>query len=352
MFPDSTHRRWVDEAFSRFWRFDQGTVITDGTRRELRKHFGEKLNLPDIFIDGQTVAGWFGAYLGQHCIPLPTNASRVMRFDRKAFLDMIRVADEIDFSVSPVCFRHARGRASLSNAQPLWSSQPWACPMSELRDGFFYHPDGVAPLAQMQRLLVGEHNPAYDNLFSTTISEVDDEIGEVEALRKKLLLQLVSLRKKLSYLRAHRAEITQAVQTFTETGEIAPVLIPACEAMVAKEQADLRAADAPTKDTEIANAKAVLTTALPDGWSVTETTADDEFVYVTVRCKRTVTAPAAPRARKKPVRASLTECGRRLKPTASTSWTARNRSAYRRFPRTRGHRHDQDRVGHGKRGAG
>ena len=113
MWPSSTHRRMVDEAFRRFWRFDQGTVITDGTRRELRKHFGEKLNLPDIFIDGQTVAGWFGAYRGQHCIPLPTNASRVMRFNRKAFLDMIRVADEIDFSVSPVCFRHARGRGLL-----------------------------------------------------------------------------------------------------------------------------------------------------------------------------------------------------------------------------------------------
>ena len=166
--------------------------------------------------------------------------------------------------------------------------------MSELRDGFFYHPDSVAPLAQMQRLLVGEYNPAYDNLFSTTISEVDDAIGEVEAHRKKLLSQLVSLRNKLLSLRAHRAEITQAVQTFTETGEIAPVLIPACEAMVAKEQAALRAADAPTKDTEIASAKAVLTTALPEGWSVTETTADDEFVYVTVRCKRTVVAPVRP----------------------------------------------------------
>ena len=166
--------------------------------------------------------------------------------------------------------------------------------MSELRDGFFYPHDSMTPLAQMERLLAGEHNPAYDDLFSTTVSEVDGEIREVEAHRKKLLSQLVSLRKKLLSLRTHRAEITQAVQTITETGEIAPVLIPACEAMVAKEQAALRAADAPTKDTEIANAKAVLTTALPEGWSVTETTADDEFVYVTVRCKRTVVAPVRP----------------------------------------------------------
>ena len=146
----------------------------------------------------------------------------------------------------------------------------------------------------MQRLFAGEHNPAFDNLFSTTIHEVDWEIRELEGNRKKLLSQLVSLRKKLLSLRAHQAEIKQAVETFAETGEIAPVLIPACEAMAAKEQAALRAADAPTKDTEIANAKAVLTTALPEGWSVTETTADDEFVYVTVRCKRTVVAPERP----------------------------------------------------------
>lgn len=164
--------------------------------------------------------------------------------------------------------------------------------MSELRDGFFYPHDSMTPLAQMERLLAGEHNPAYDDLFSTTVSEVDGEIREVEAHRKKLLSQLVSLRKKLLSLRAHRAEITQAVQTFTETGEIAPVLIPACEAIVAKEQAARSAADARTKEAEIATAKTILTEKLPDGWTVTETTADDEFVYVTVRCKRTVAAPA------------------------------------------------------------
>ena len=166
--------------------------------------------------------------------------------------------------------------------------------MSELRDGFFYPHDSMTPLAQMERLLAGEHNPAYDDLFSTTVSEVDGEIREVEAHRKKLLSQLVSLRKKLLSLRAHRAEITQAVQTFTETGEIAPVLIPACEAIVAKEQAARSAADAPTKEAEIATAKTILTEKLPDGWTVTETTADDEFVYVTIKCKRTVAAPARP----------------------------------------------------------
>lgn len=166
--------------------------------------------------------------------------------------------------------------------------------MTELRDGFFYHPDGESPEQQIQRLLAGEHNPAFDDLFSTTIQEADSEIREAERARKKLLSQLVDLRNKLLSLRANRDEINQAVQTFEETGEIAPVLVPACDAMVAKEQTALRKADAPIKAAEIDDAKATLTANLPDGWDVAETAADDEFVYLTVKCRRAVVAPERP----------------------------------------------------------
>ncbi|MGX9350704.1 hypothetical protein ACS3QZ_05850 [Shimia sp. W99] len=166
--------------------------------------------------------------------------------------------------------------------------------MTELRDGFFYHPDGESPELSMHRLLSGEHNPAFDDLFSTTIQEADSEIREVERDRKKLLSQLVDLRKKLLSLRANRDEIEQAVQTFEETGEIAPVLIPTCDAMVAQEQAALRNADAPIKATEIDDAKAALVETLPDGWDVAETAADDEFVYVTVKRQRTIVAAERP----------------------------------------------------------
>jgi len=166
--------------------------------------------------------------------------------------------------------------------------------MTEIRDGFFQHPSGNAPNDQMERLLNGEHNPAFDDLFSTTISEVDGDIREVERARKKLLSQLVNLRKTLLSLRANRDEIKQAVQTFEETGEIAPVLLPACNAMVAKEQAALRKADAPLKVTEIDSAKTALTKELPDEWDVADATADDEFVYVTVKRRRTSAAAERP----------------------------------------------------------
>lgn len=40
--------------------------------------------------------------------------------------------------------------------------------MAELRDGFFCHRDGKSPEQQIQRLLAGEHNPPFDDLFLTT----------------------------------------------------------------------------------------------------------------------------------------------------------------------------------------
>ncbi|MCA0205145.1 MAG: hypothetical protein LCH92_12440 [Proteobacteria bacterium] len=166
--------------------------------------------------------------------------------------------------------------------------------MAEPLDGFFFHPDGGSPDAQLARLLAGEHNPNFDSPFSATFDEVDDEIRGVEAERKRLLARLVMLREKLVSLRAHRQQVTEAVERFEATGEIAPLLIPACKALSAKEQAALRKADDPIKNTEIDNAKATLAASLPGGWDVTETTADDEFVYVTIKRRREVVAAERP----------------------------------------------------------
>lgn len=41
------------------------------------------------------------------------NTEGLIRFDRKAFLAMLKVATEIDFAASPLCFRHAHGRGML-----------------------------------------------------------------------------------------------------------------------------------------------------------------------------------------------------------------------------------------------
>lgn len=111
--PRDHHLTLTADLFRHFWRFTEGTPITDDARRALRKRFGGKEMAPDIFIDGQQIAGRFGENGAEDLFPFPANAARLMRFDREAFLKMIRVADEIDFSVSPVCFRHAHGRGLL-----------------------------------------------------------------------------------------------------------------------------------------------------------------------------------------------------------------------------------------------
>lgn len=111
--PRDRHLRLTEDLFRRFWRFTDGTLITDDTRRTLRKRFGGKEMAPDIFIDGQQIAGRYGENGAEDLYPFPTNAPRLMRFDREAFLNMIRLADEIDFSMSPVCFCHAHGRGLL-----------------------------------------------------------------------------------------------------------------------------------------------------------------------------------------------------------------------------------------------
>jgi len=166
--------------------------------------------------------------------------------------------------------------------------------MTEIRDGFFYHPGGDSPTAQLERLLAGEHNLAFDGLFSTTFSEVDAEIASAEQMRRKLLERLVALRKKLRDLHSHKQHVTHAVEKFEATGEIDPVLIPACDSLIAKEQAAFRAADADVKADEVKVAKTALTETLPDGWDITEAAADDEFVYVTIKRRRHVAAQERP----------------------------------------------------------
>ncbi len=168
--------------------------------------------------------------------------------------------------------------------------------MTDVRDGFLYHPDGETSKAQMARILSGEHNPAFDDPFSTTIREVDDEIEAAERNRKKLLEQLANLRRKMLSLRSRRGEIKEAVEQFETTGEIADVLIPACRSLLADERRALVEEDAPTKADEIETATADLSTAIGDDWDVVETNADDEFVYITVKRARTNPAPARPSA--------------------------------------------------------
>ncbi len=70
--------------------------------------------------------------------------------------------------------------------------------MTELRDGFFYHPDGNSPEQQMQRLLSSDRTPAFDSLFSTTIQEADREIKEAGPLSTAVTGQQWNLHERLA----------------------------------------------------------------------------------------------------------------------------------------------------------
>lgn len=88
-----------------------------GTRRGIRRmHGGAKL-AKDIYLNEQEIVSRMSSdgetWTSETSTPFLNNADRVMRFDRKAFLGMIKIAEEINFATSPVCFRHEHRRGML-----------------------------------------------------------------------------------------------------------------------------------------------------------------------------------------------------------------------------------------------
>ncbi|MGX9350705.1 hypothetical protein ACS3QZ_05855 [Shimia sp. W99] len=117
LLPGNTHRQMAVDALGHYRHFNQGVEITNAARREIRRRHGGAKLAEDTYLNEQEIVSRMSrdgkTWTLETSPPFLSNADRVMRFDRKAFLDMIRVADEIDFSTSPVCFRHAHGRGVL-----------------------------------------------------------------------------------------------------------------------------------------------------------------------------------------------------------------------------------------------
>lgn len=182
--------------------------------------------------------------------------------------------------------------------------------MTELRDGFLYHPDGSNPLAQLRRLLDGEHNLALDDLFSTTQREARQAIRKAKEKHYRAVNQLAMLKARVSELEkeitkaeTREAEVVEAIQKFETTGEIDDVLYPECDALLSSERKNFDDADAPAKANEIDVATQSLAGKLGKGWDVEKAHADEEFVYVTVKRRREA-APSTPR----PTRETVIEC--------------------------------------------
>ena len=115
-FSTSAGRR-AAEAFGHCWNFEHGIKIGDETRKILRGNHGGAKPVDDAFVNGEFFHTHLqdkeGKLSSERVTLFECNAGRLMRFDRTAFLDMMKVANEIDFSTSPVCFKHPNGRGLL-----------------------------------------------------------------------------------------------------------------------------------------------------------------------------------------------------------------------------------------------
>ncbi len=106
-------------AIDTYWGFDTGVALDDQTRSKLCRSLSPAKLHQDVFVSPRYVVsrmkslphvdGW----TSEHVDDFENNSVRPMRFDRKAFVQMIKVAKEIDFTCSPVCFRHGNGRGLL-----------------------------------------------------------------------------------------------------------------------------------------------------------------------------------------------------------------------------------------------
>ena len=118
IYPSSQiHEQLANDAFERFLQFNDCVVLTDDARKNLRRmHSGSKAD-KDIYLNDQSVLSRMNSdgtsWTSETVTPFESGAERMMRFDRKAFLAMIKVAHEVSFSSSPVCFRHEHGRGML-----------------------------------------------------------------------------------------------------------------------------------------------------------------------------------------------------------------------------------------------
>lgn len=174
--------------------------------------------------------------------------------------------------------------------------------MTDLRDGFLYHPDGETETDQLRRLVAGEHNLVLDNLFSATLVEADEAISKVEDDHCKAVAQLERLQEKIESLaleiedkKAQKIEVASAIQRFHKTGELDEILIPAADKLLTSERRKFDAVDAPKKQIEIEEAREwVAEKICGEKWDVSDAYADDEFVYVTVKRLR-AKPPKAPR---------------------------------------------------------
>lgn len=101
------------ENLERYWDFKSGVGLEDDVRKRIRSMHDARHMHNDLLVNPSTTISRYKEDNGENYVDFENNATRPMRFERRAFLDMIKIATEIDFTCSPVCFLHEHGRGMI-----------------------------------------------------------------------------------------------------------------------------------------------------------------------------------------------------------------------------------------------
>lgn len=113
------------------WCFDDGGKLDDETRLNIKRTLSQAKVHNDVYLSPLGLISRIkshkssGEFTSESLTDFESNVLQLMRFDRKPFLMMCNVATEIDFSCSPVCFRHPHGRGLLIERSPSPDAPDW-----------------------------------------------------------------------------------------------------------------------------------------------------------------------------------------------------------------------------------
>jgi hypothetical protein len=140
------------------------------------------------------------------------------------------------------------------------------------------------PTRLVARLMRGELDPANDDFFILALEETKraaekkvQRIARLQAQMEKLQAEIESEQQGLDGLQDRYREQLEAIERYQNGEEPADCIIPACPEAEQKALADARRDECEAVDL-----------ATPEGWERSSVRADDDFVYVTFRKRRTV----------------------------------------------------------------
>lgn len=144
--------------------------------------------------------------------------------------------------------------------------------------------DMTKPARLVARMLRGELDPANDDFFVLALEETKraaekkvQRIARLQAQMEKLQAEIDTEQLGLEGLQVRYREQLEAIERYQNGDDPADCIIPACPEAEQKALAAARREECEAVDLET-----------PEGWERSSVRADDEYVYVTLRKRRTI----------------------------------------------------------------